>query len=72
MDVDDENRKVEQAEKAIWRFSDLEKEDSSSGGEEFVGFDAVSLSSDEESGGGEGSKDLLEKVCSLSSILKLN
>ena len=66
MDVDDENMKVEQAERAIRRFSDLENEDSGSGGEEFIGYDAVSLSSDEESGSGEGPEDSLEKVCPMS------
>ena len=66
MDVDDENTRVEQAEKAIRRLSDLENEDSHSGGEEFVGYDAVSLSSDEESDSGEGPKDSLEKVSPLS------
>ena len=69
MDVDDENMKVEQAERAIRRFSDLENEDSGSGGEEFIGYDAVSLSSDEESGSGEGLEDSLEKVCPMSYFL---
>ena len=63
MDVDNENMKVEQAERAIWWFSNLENEDSGSGGEEFIGYDAVSLSSDEESGSGKGLEGSLEKVC---------
>ena len=65
MDVDDENTSVEQAKKAIRRLSDLENEDSCSGGEEFVGYNAGSLSSDEESGSGEGPEDSLEKVSPL-------
>jgi len=75
MDVDNENMRVEQAERAIWQFSDLGNKDSGSGGEEFIRYDAVPLLSDEESGSGKGPKDSLEKVCPLSSILlvfKLN
>ena len=51
MDVDDIEDRAQTAAKMIRRLSDIESNDSSDGGEEFVGFNEVASSSSNESEG---------------------
>lgn len=60
MDIDDNNRREQEVERTILRFSDVENAASESG-EEFVGFNAVSATSDEEFC--DEAEDSLEEVC---------
>ena len=68
MDVDEDNRRKAEAARTIRRFSDLENRASDSEGEEFVGFEDVSSSSDEECNN-EDAEDSLEEVCPQSTLL---
>ena len=61
MDIDDNNRKEQEVERTILRLSDIENGASDSG-EEFVGFNAVSATSDKDSCD-EDTEDSLEEVC---------
>jgi hypothetical protein len=60
MDVDDDNRREQEAGRTVLRYSDIENGASDSG-EEFVGFNAVSAGSDEDSCD-EDAEDSLEEV----------
>ena len=68
MDVDEDNQRKEEAARTIHRFSDLENRASDSEGEEFVGFEEVSSSSDEACNN-ENAEDSLEEVCPWSTLL---